>query len=214
MPRSRSFPSPARLSLVRRQVCASLLVGAAMPMLIACDRLGGSDGFRGIDLTDAAYAQGFSLTDFHGQSRTLADYRGQVVMLYFGFVQCPDVCPTALARASAVMQQLGTDAGRVQLLFVTVDPERDTPELLREYMAAFDPRFVALTGNLAQIQSTADAFRVHFKKVPTGGGYTVDHTALTYLFDPAGRIRVALRHEQTADDYTADVRRLLAESTL
>lgn len=214
MPRSRSFLSPARLSLVRRQVCASLLVVAAMPMLIACDRLGGSDGFRGIDLTGAAYAQDFSLTDFHGQSRTLADYRGQVVMLYFGFVQCPDVCPTALARASAVMQQLGTDAGRVQLLFVTVDPERDTPELLREYMAAFDPRFVALTGNLAQIRATADAFRVHFKKVPTGGGYTVDHTALTYLFDPAGRIRVALRHEQTADDYAADVRRLLAEPTI
>jgi protein SCO1/2 len=132
----------------------------------------------------------------------------------FGFVQCPDVCPTALARASAVMQQLGTDAGRVRLLFVTVDPERDTPELLREYMAAFDPRFVALTGNPEQIQATADTFRVHFKKVPTGGSYTVDHTALTYLFDPAGRIRVALRHEQTADDYVADVRLLLAESIL
>ena len=210
MPRSPWISPPVRVSLLRRQVCAGLLIGAALPMLIACDR----EGFRGIDLTGAAYAQGFSLTDFHGQSRTLADYRGQVVMLYFGFVQCPDVCPTALARASAVMQQLGTDAGRVQLLFVTVDPERDTPELLREYMAAFDPRFVALTGNLAQIQSTADAFRVHFKKVPTGSSYTMDHTALTYLFDPAGRIRVALRHEQTADDYAADVRRLLAESTL
>jgi protein SCO1/2 len=135
-------------------------------------------------------------------------------MLYFGFVQCPDVCPTALARASAVMQQLGTDAGRVRLLFVTVDPERDTPELLRAYLAAFDPRFVALTGNLAQIQATADAFRAVFKKVPTGSSYTMDHTALTYLFDPAGRIRVALRHEQTVDDYTADVRRLLAEPAL
>jgi protein SCO1/2 len=112
------------------------------------------------------------------------------------------------------MQQLGTDAGRVRLLFVTVDPERDTPELLRAYLAAFDPRFVALTGNPAQIQATADAFRAVFKKVPTGSSYTMDHTALTYLFDPAGRIRVALRHEQTVDDYTADVRRLLAEPAL
>lgn len=214
MPRFPLIPFPARVSQVRRQVCAGLLAAAALPLLSACDRLGGGEGFRGIDLTGAAYAQGFSLTDFHGRSRTLADYRGQVVMLYFGFVQCPDVCPTALARASAVMQQLGTDAGRVRLLFVTVDPERDTPELLREYMAAFDPRFVALTGNPEQIQATADTFRVHFKKVPTGGSYTVDHTALTYLFDPAGRIRVALRHEQTVDDYVADVRRLLAESTL
>lgn len=211
MPRPIPSSSPFGLSLARRHLCAGLLACAALPLLSACDRLSGSDGFRGIDLTGAAYAQGFSLTDFNGQPRTLADYRGQVVMLYFGFVQCPDVCPTALARASAVMEQLGADAGRVQLLFVTVDPERDTPDLLREYMAAFNPRFVALTGSLAQIQSTAETFRVFFKKVPTGSSYTMDHTALTYLFDPAGRIRVALRHEQTADDYAADVRRLLAE---
>jgi protein SCO1/2 len=112
------------------------------------------------------------------------------------------------------MQQLGADAGRVQLLFITVDPERDTPALLREYLAAFHPRFVALTGSLAQIQRTADDFRVYFKKVPTGSSDTMDHTALTYLFDPAGRIRVALRHEQTADDYAADVRRLLAEQAV
>lgn len=214
MPRFMSFSLPTRVSPVRRRLCAGLLAGASLSILSACGRSGNSEGLRGIDLTGAAYAQGFSLTDFHGQSRTLADYRGQVVMLYFGFVQCPDVCPTALARASAVMQQLGQEAGRVQLLFVTVDPERDTPELLREYMTAFDPRFVALTGSLAQIQATADAFRVYFKKVPTGSSYTMDHTALTYLFDPAGRIRVALRHEQTAEDYAADVRRLLAEPAL
>jgi protein SCO1/2 len=191
-----------------------MLVVVGLPLLGACDRFGSREDFRGLDLTGAAYAQDFSLTDFRGNSRTLADYRGQVVMLYFGFVQCPDVCPTALARASSMMQQLGADAGRVQLLFVTVDPERDTPELLREYLAAFDPRFVALTGSLAQIQTTADAFRVYFKKIPTGSSYTMDHTALTYLFDPAGHVRVALRHDQTAEDYAADVRRLLAEPTI
>jgi protein SCO1/2 len=131
-------------------------------------------------------------------------------MLYFGFVHCPDVCPTALARASQVMQQLGPEqAARVQVIFVTVDPERDTPELLRDYMAAFDARFLALHGNAEQTKATADAFKVYYKKVPTGSNYTMDHTALSYLFDPKGQLRVALRHEQTADDFTADIRTLL-----
>lgn len=173
--------------------------------------MGSNGDFRGIDLTGAHCAQGFSLTDFAGHSRTLADDRGLVVMLYFGFVQCPDACPTALARASAVMQQLGTDSRRVQLLFVTVDPERDTPELPRKYMAAFDPRFVGLTGSLEQIQTTADAFRVLFKKVPTGRSYARDHTALNCLCVPAGHIRVAVRHAHPAEDCAVDVRRLLAE---
>jgi protein SCO1/2 len=167
--------------------------------------------FKGIDVTGAAYGREFALTDFNGQPRTLADYRGQVVMLYFGFVQCPDVCPTALSRAAALKQQLGADAAQLQVIFVTVDPERDTPELLREYMAAFDPLFTALTGSLEQIQAAADEFRVYFKKVPTGSSYTMDHTALSYLIDREGRLRVALRHEQTVDEYTADIRQLLAE---
>lgn len=105
---------------------------------------------------------------------------------------------------------MGAEAGQVQLLFVTVDPERDTPALLRDDMAAFDPSFVALTGSAEQIKAAAE-FRVFYKKVPTGSSYTMDHTALTYLFDREGRIRVALRHEQTADDYAADVKRLLLE---
>lgn len=189
-------------------------LGVCGGLLTACDGpldTGAASGFRGIDITGAVYGRDFALTDFNGQPRTLADDRGKVVMLYFGFVQCPDVCPTALARAAAVMQQIGAEAGQVQLLFVTVDPERDTPELLREYMAAFHPSFVALTGTAEQIKAAADEFRVFYKKVPTGGSYTMDHTALTYLFDREGRIRVALRHEQSADDYAADIRKLLAE---
>jgi protein SCO1/2 len=178
--------------------------------LSGCQPGGAAHRFKGIDVTGAPYGQGFSLTDMNGQPRTLADFHGQVVMLYFGFVQCPDVCPTALHRAVLVMQQLGPElAARLQVLFVTVDPERDTPELLRDYMAAFDARFLALRGTAEQTQATADAFRVYYKKVPTGSTYTMDHTALSYLFDPTGRFRVALRHEQTADDYTADVRALL-----
>jgi protein SCO1/2 len=197
----------------RRQGLLWLAAGAA-GLLSGCDRLspGGqpaTPSFKGIDITGADYARGFSLTDFNGQTRTLADFQGRVVMLYFGFVQCPDVCPTALTRAAAVMERLGPRAGDLQVVFVTVDPERDTPELLREYMAAFHPSFLALTGNAEQIAQTAKDFRAFYKKVPTGSSYTMDHTALSYLFDRQGRIRVALRHEQTADDYTADVLALL-----
>lgn len=211
---SRDLVSPVFAGIPRRR--ASVWLGAALVggLLGACDPT--SQGahatpFKGIDISGAPYGRGFKLTDFNGQPRALADYRGRVVMLYFGFVQCPDVCPTALARASAVMQQLGTDAAQVQLLFVTVDPERDKPEMLRDYMASFDPSFMALTGSAEQIKTAADEFRVYYKKVPTGSSYTMDHTALTYLFDREGRIRVVLRHEQTADDYTADIRQLLAE---
>lgn len=214
MPRTALFASPAPRHPSRRAAALWLGAAACGGLLAACDQpLGGGQppAFKGIDITGAPYGRDFSLTDFNGQPRSLADYRGKVVMLYFGFVQCPDVCPTALTRASAVMQQLGADAAQVQLLFVTVDPERDTPALLRDYMAAFDPSFMALTGNAAQIKTAADEFRVYYKKVPTGSTYTMDHTALTYLFDRQGHIRVALRHEQTVDEYAADVKRLLAE---
>ena len=198
----------------RRRVLSWLLLPAVVAALPACDRLSGasdSPAFKGIDITGAPYGQGFSLTDFNGQPRTLADFQGRVVMLFFGFVQCPDVCPTALSRAAAVMQQLGPQAAEVQLLFVTVDPERDTPELLREYMAAFDPSFVALTGTDEQIKAVADQYRVFYQKIPTGSSYTMDHTALSYLIDRQGRLRVALRHEQGVDEYAADIRTLLAE---
>ena len=200
----------------RNALLAGLALGVS-PWLTACDAPTGeaaaSDAFKGIDITGADYARDFALTDFNGVPRTLADYRGKVVMLYFGFVQCPDVCPTALARAAEVLHLVGPEAAKqVQLLFITVDPERDTPTLLREYMSAFDPSFMALSGSMDQTRATADAFRVYFKKVPTGSTYTMDHTALTYLFDPVGQIRVALRHEQTAAEYAADVQRLLAAS--
>jgi len=183
-------------------------------LLQGCDRTvrpSSASGFKGMDITGAKYGRGFTLTDHTGRVRTLADFRGQVVMLYFGFVQCPDVCPTALTRAAAVKQLLRERADRLQVLFVTVDPERDAPEMLRAYMAAFDPGFLALTGSAAEIKTVADEFKVFYRKVPTGSSYTMDHTALSYLFDQQGRLRVALRHEQTAEDYAADVRALLAE---
>jgi len=213
----RSLPSLASVRFASRRRALALLCAGGALALAGCDRSGpagraSAAPFRGIDVTGAEYARGFQLTDFNGIPRTLADFRGQVVMLYFGFVQCPDVCPTALTRAAAVMQQLGTQAAGLQVIFVTVDPERDTPELLREYTASFDPAFLALTGSAEAIRKTAEEFRVYYKKVPTGSSYTMDHTALSYLFDRQGRIRVVLRHEQPADDYAADVRTLLAEA--
>jgi protein SCO1 len=214
MPHGFSRAPLAPTGQCRRLATRWLGVLACGCLLAACDGplvTGADSGFRGIDIAGAPYGRHLALTDFNGQPRTLADYRGQVVMLYFGFVQCPDVCPTALTRALAVMQQLGPDAEQVQLLFVTVDPERDTPALLREYMGAFDASFMALTGDTAQIKAAADEFRVFYKKIPTGSSYTMDHTALTYLLDRQGRLRLALRHEQSADDYAFDIKKLLAE---
>jgi protein SCO1/2 len=195
----------------RRRVLTTALASLVPLALIGCSRFG--PAFRGIDVTGAEYARDFSLTDPDGRRRTLADFRGRVVLLYFGFVQCPDVCPTALARAARVRELLGPRADAFQVVFVTVDPERDTPALLREYTAAFDPTFLALTGSADEIARVAREFRVFYQKVPTGGSYTMDHTALSYLFDRRGRIRVVLRHEQPAEDYLADVRALLDEPT-
>ena len=199
-------------ALVRRRWLA--LTALTLLSLAGCDPSSGNgDGkasFKGIDVTGVPYGQGFVLTDMHGTPRSLADFKGQVVMLYFGFVQCPDVCPTSLTRASEVLRLLGPEAAaKVQVIFVTVDPERDTPALLLDYMAAFNPQFLALRGTAEQTRQTADDFKVFYKKVPTGSSYTMDHTALSYLFDPQGRFRVALRHEQTAADYAADIRTLL-----
>ncbi|MGQ9723790.1 MAG: SCO family protein [Tepidimonas sp.] len=195
----------------RRRVLLAAGAGALGWVLAGCQRQP-STAFKGIDVTGAPYGKKLALTDQNGQRRTLEDFRGKVVMLYFGFVQCPDVCPTALARAVEVMQRLGPDADRVQLIFVTVDPERDTPALLREYLAAFDPRFIGLTGTSEEIAAAAKEFKVYYAKVPTGSSYTMDHSAQTYLIDPQGRLRVVLKHEQTAEDYAHDVALLLRES--
>ncbi len=219
---NRSVPSASSpvMGLSRRSWSAWAMAIPFVGVLAACDQpAGGAAGtagnsitgpFKGIDVTGAPYGKGFALTDMRGQPRTLDDFKGKVVMLYFGFVQCPDVCPTALTRANEVMGLLGAEnANKVQVIFVTVDPERDTPELLQNYMAAFNPGFLALYGTAEQTEQAAKEFRVFYKKVPTGSTYTMDHTALSYLFDPQGRFRVALRHEQTAADYATDIAALL-----
>lgn len=165
--------------------------------------------FRGLDITGVNYGKDFRLTDADGRERSLTDFKGQAVMLYFGFVQCPDVCPTALARAVETRRLLGAAGQRLQVIFVTLDPERDSAEVLKSYMAAFDPSFIALYGDALRTRETADHFKVYYKKVPTGQSYTLDHSAVSYVFDPAGQLRVVLRHGQTAQDYAHDIALLL-----
>jgi protein SCO1/2 len=189
---------------------AFVLAGAALALapLSAC-KFGGGVSFNGTDITGADYGKDFRLFDPEGKERTLADFKDKVVLVFFGFTQCPDVCPTALARASEVKQLLGPDGDRLQVLFISVDPERDTPEILHAYTAAFDPTFLALYGDPARLAETAKAFNVVYQKVPTGSSYTIDHTAVTYAYDPQGRLRLKLSHNQSSIEYAADVRKLL-----
>lgn len=188
------------------------IVATLAVSMAGCNRTGdaAAPGFRGIDLTGAPYGRDFRLTDADGHERTLANYKGKAVLLYFGFTQCPDVCPTALIRAAEVRKLLGADGDKLQVIFITVDPERDTPEVIKAYTAAFDPSFIGLYGDAKRTRETADEFKVYYKQVPTGSSYTMDHSALSYAFDPQGRLRLALRHEQTAEDYAHDLRQLLA----
>jgi protein SCO1/2 len=167
--------------------------------------------FEGVDITGANYAQDFALTDHTGTRRTLADYRGKLVVVFFGFVQCPDVCPTTLAKLAEVKKLLGKDGDRMQAVFITVDPERDTQEVIAQFVPAFDPSFVGLRGTAEEISRTAQQFKVFYQKVAgkTPTSYTMDHTAGSYVFDPQGRIRLFLKHEQGAESVAADLRKLL-----
>ena len=153
----------------------------------------------------------FSLRDHHGNPRTLADFRGKAVVVFFGYTQCPDVCPTTLTSLAAAMKRLGPDADRVQVLFITVDPERDTAALLSKYVPAFDPRFLALRGSAEETERTAKEFRVRYQKQPgtSLGGYTIDHSLGTFLFDPQGRLRLNARLEQGPEQFAHDLRGLL-----
>jgi len=167
--------------------------------------------FQASDVTGAAFGHDFKLTDQNGKPRTLADFRGKAVVIFFGYTQCPDVCPTTLSDLAAAMQKLGTDASRVQVLFVTVDPERDTPELLSQYVPAFNPTFLGLYGDAAATAAAAREFKVLYQKQPgsTPGSYSMDHSAGTFIFDPQGRLRLYVGTGQGPDVYAHDIRELL-----
>ena len=176
--------------------------------LAACD---GAPKFKSTDITGVDYGQSLELPDTSGRVRHLEDFRGKAVVLFFGFTHCPDVCPTTLADLATVMKSLGPDAERVQLLFVSVDPERDTPEDLAKYVSAFDPRFLGLRGDLPATQRVAKEFKIYFEKRKQGASYTVDHSAQSYVIDPQGRLRLLVRHDRLAQDLPEDLRVILRE---
>lgn len=165
--------------------------------------------YTAIDITGSTIGPDYQLFYSNGKPAALRDFKGKIVLLFFGFTQCPDVCPTALARAVEVKRLLGADGDKLQVVFVTVDPERDTAPLLTDYMKAFDPTFVAVRGNLDQTAKAAKDFKIFYRKVPSGSSYTMDHTAITYAFDTSGKIRLAIKHDETAQQCADDIRQLL-----
>ena len=167
--------------------------------------------FQGVDVTGADYAKDLPLTDVNGQKRSLKDFSGKVVAVFFGYTQCPDVCPTTLQELLEVKQALGADGAKLQPIFVSLDPERDTPEVLKAYLANFDESFVGLTGTPEELAAVAKDFKIFFKKVPgkTEGTYTLDHSAGTYLFDTQGRLRVYERYGAGPQLLAQDVKALL-----
>ncbi len=193
-----------------------ILALAAAGLLAACDRLPGSaaPSFKAIDITGADYARELNLSDADGKPRSLAEFKGKVVLVFFGFTQCPDVCPTTMLELAAVKKSLGADGDRVQGLFVTIDPERDTAEVLKAYVASFGPDFVGLRGDAQQTQAAARHFKVFYAKVPgkTEGSYSMDHTAGSYVFDAKGRVRLFTRYGTGAEALTHDLKLLLAEA--
>jgi protein SCO1/2 len=192
-----------------------LVAACALTVSIAaCDKLPGKQQvtFQNTDVTGLDYAKGFALTDHTGKPRTLADFKGKVVVVFFGYTQCPDVCPTTMAEMATVMQKLGPLADQVQVLFITLDPERDTQQLLASYVPAFDKRFIGLRGTPEQTAKTAREFKVFYAKVPGSdpNSYTIDHTAGSYVFDRDGRLRLFIRHGQGPDPIVHDLRQLLS----
>ena len=189
-----------------------LLLVAALGVA-ACGPFDTPKSFRNTDITGAPYGQDFALTDHTGAARKLADFRGKVVTLFFGFTQCPDICPTNLTTMAEVMRRLGEDADRTQVLFVTVDPERDTPELLSQYVPMFDPHFLGLYGDAAETAEVAKEFKVFYAKSgdTSGANYTVDHSTGTYVFDTEGHLRLYVKHGTPAADIAADIKTLLNE---
>ncbi len=192
-----------------QKIAISALSIWAASQLTACDK----DGlkFTAIDITGASYGKDFALTDHNGQPRTLADFRGKIVMVFFGYTQCPDVCPTSMTEMVAIKQLLGPDGDKLQGLFVTVDPERDRPEMLKAYMEAFDPSFLALYTTPEKIAAMAKNYKVYYKKVPgpTPTTYTIDHTAGSYVYDTQGKLRLFTRYGTAPEKTAADIRLLL-----
>ena len=206
--------------------CFGLVAVARRGLLAACAALalagcnaspsgGDSPSFEGVDITGTGIARSLALADPDGRARSLADWKGKVVVVFFGYTQCPDVCPTTMAELAQVKQSLGPSGDRLQVVFVTVDPERDTPEVLKRYMASFDPSFVALRGTPEQTAAAAKEFKLFYAKVPGRGSdasYTIDHTAGSFVFDAEGRARLFVRYGGDGAALKHDLQTLLTAS--
>ena len=207
------MPGRKFMLMNKRNALQFLLAGAGLTALAGI--IGGcsdkTPSFSAIDITGADYARDFDLTDHNGQRRTLKDFAGKVVVLFFGYTQCPDVCPTAMAEIAEVRQLLGKDGERVQGLFVTVDPARDTPEVLKGYMAAFDPSFLALYTTPEKLEALARDYKVYYKKVEgkTPTSYSMDHSAGCYIYDPQDKLRLYTRYGAGAALMAGDIKLLL-----
>ena len=195
---------------LKKIAIGALWVGAA-GIFSACSPKGPK--FQGVDLTGAEYGRDLPLTDQFGKERSIKDFAGKVVVVFFGYTQCPDVCPTSMSELAEVKRSLGADGDKLQGIFVTVDPERDTPEMLKGYMASFDPSFIALRCTPEQLVAVAKDFKIYFKRVDgqTPTSYTMDHSAGSYVYDTKGRLRVYHRYGAGAQSLAADVRALLDE---
>ena len=204
---------PGRRTALRLGLAALATQAVA---LAGCDKLGLGPGghgasFKGVDITGATYASKLSLTDQNGQPRSLSDFKGKVSVVFFGYTQCPDVCPTTMSELAAIKKSLGKDGDRIQGIFVTIDPARDTAEVLKSYMASFDPSFIALRGSADETAAAAKEFKVFYAKVPgkVEGSYTMDHTAGSFIFDPEGKVRLFVRYGGPTEDLTSDLKALL-----
>jgi protein SCO1/2 len=217
--RSRGGPSATRSSTSRRSSprCSSTttsrlrraVLALAAALVAACSP--GKPSFKSVDVTGADFGRELKLTDHTGKPRTLADFKGKVVVVFFGFTQCPDVCPTTLADLAEVKKRLGKDGDALQVIFITVDPERDTQALLAQYVPGFDPSFVGLYGSAEQTAATAKEFKIFYQKVPgaTPTSYTIDHTAGSFVFDREGKIRLFVRHSTGVDALVSDLKQLI-----
>jgi len=198
---------------MRRRPLLTIAALSALVLASGCDKLlpAKPASYNAVDITGAAYGKALSLTDAEGRTRTLADFNGKYVVVFFGFTQCPDVCPGTLAELAQVKKALGPDGDKVQGVFITVDPDRDTAAVLKGYVTAFDPSFVALRGTPEQIAAVAKDFKVFYQKVPgkEPGSYTMDHTAGSYVFDTKGNVRLFTRYGTGADALTSDLRQLM-----
>ena len=199
---------PGRRGAIKLVAAYALFLGAA-GILVACSAE--KPQFKSIDLTGADYAKGFALTDQNGKPRTLQEFAGKVVVVFFGFTQCPDVCPTSMAELAEVKKLLGPDGDKLQAVFITVDPERDTPDVLKAYMGNFDPTFIALRPTMTELPDFAKSYKVFYKKVEgkTASSYSMDHSAGSYVYDAKGQIRLYSRYGSGAEALASDIKLLM-----